>query len=347
MFVDGDTAKTIIQQHYQHVVNHTRCQIQSVSGGFSGANVFQVNDASISYCLRRWPIRQTHLPRVLAIHQLLSIAHRSGIDVVPVPLPAITGSTLVDYEGAYWQLEPWMPGLAEYFSAPTDERVRSAMSHLAKFHNAVRNWRPPVGASQWFQPADLAPSPTIVSRIRMIEDYEGLFAGIVAELALESDERFKELGSRIVSDFCIAKDSVLKDLQDVVSIPVPNQPCIRDVWHDHLLFTDNTLTGIVDFGAMATDSVTCDLSRMLGSVFGDDRLAWQRGISHYEVVRPLTESEHRLLKPLDRSSVLLSGMTWLKRRYILRNTPDDLSAICKRMESIAERLTVLAGNLIA
>jgi Ser/Thr protein kinase RdoA (MazF antagonist) len=108
------------------------------------------------------------------------------------------------------------------------------------------------------------------------------------------------------------------------------------------LFDDDELTGIIDFGAMATDSVSCDLSRLLGSLFGDDFAAWQRGLGNYETVRPMSEAEHRLLRPLDRSSVLLSGMTWLKRRYVLRNTPIDLSRVCDRLDAIVARLTKLA-----
>ena len=176
----------------------------------------------------------------------------------------------------------------------------------------------------------------------MIESHDKSILDLSAALAQESDSRFREVGSRIVLLFQAAKDSVKRDLNAVAEIKVPQQPCIRDLWHDHLLFRGDELTGMVDFGAMATDSVTCDLSRLLGSLFGDDFFAWQQAIDHYETVRPLSESEHRLLRPLDRSSVLLSGMTWLKRRYVLRNTPEQLSAVCDRMETIVSRLTVLA-----
>lgn len=345
MLEERNTAGTVIRQLFPHVADATRRDIVAVSGGFSGASVFRVGDSHVCYSLRRWPARQTHPERILAIHQLLTIAHGSGVDVVPVPIQSGNGSALPEYDGAFWQLEPWMPGRADYYSSQNDERMRSAMMQVAGFHNAIRNWIPPVDVRRWFQPPTLAPSPTVANRVQMIESYVNGLDEFAGRLAHERDDRFRELGNRLVGHFRLANGSVLNELRSVIDVPVPVQPCIRDLWHDHLLFTNDMLTGIIDFGAMATDSVACDLSRMLGSLLGDDRLGWQRAVSHYETVRPLTESEHRLLQPLDRSSVLLSGMTWLKRRYILRNTTDDLSPVCERMESIAERLTTLVDNL--
>jgi Ser/Thr protein kinase RdoA (MazF antagonist) len=345
MVDDVSVPRTVLHRHFRRAVEDPSCEIKPVAGGFSGSSVFRVDWSAASFCLRRWPPLQSSSRRILAIHQLLELMTARDVAAVPAPLRSTSGSTLPEVDGAFWQLEPWQPGVADFRLKPTDDRLKSAMNHLAKLHNAVRDWVPPVGVQRWFRPLDVAPSPTIAERIRMIDGYEGSVFDFEAAIVREPDQAFRELGSRVTCLFRLAKDSVLKELRAVVDLCVPNQPCIRDLWHDHLLFSGDKLTGIVDFGAMATDSVMCDLSRLLGSLFGDDMGQWQRAISHYETTRPLTEDEHRLLRPLDRSSVLLSGMTWLKRRYTLRNTPENLSPVCARMETIVARLTTLAETL--
>ncbi len=333
---------SVLRQKFRHIADWTHARIEPVAGGFSGAGVFNVEAANARYCLRRWPAGQTAMARILAIHQLLALAQDRGILVVPVPLKSDSGTSLPEVNRQFWQLEPWMPGAANFLVEPNDERLNSAMTQLARFHNVIREWHPTAATSQWFQPASIQPCPTIASRIGMIDDYAKSTAGIETALAQESDARFRNAGTQIALLFRTAHRRVRQELAAVETLPVPLQPCLRDLWHDHLLFRGDELSGVVDFGAMATDSISCDLSRLLGSLFGENPTAWQRAIRHYEAVRILTDAEHRLLRPLDCSSVLLSGMTWLKRRYVLRNTPTDLSRVCDRMESIAERLTTLA-----
>lgn len=339
---DTAASRSVLSREYRRTADWAAVKIETVSGGFSGAAVFKVESADGTHCLRRWSVSQTSSARVLAIHQLLEVANHRGITAVPVPLKADSGTTLLDIDGEFWQLEPWMSGVADFSTKPNDERLESAMTQLARLHNAIRDWAPSPQVSQWFQPPNLSPSPTIGHRINMIDGHVAMVADFDAALAQETDARFREVGSRVASLFRAAHPAVKRELVAVQELGVPLQPCIRDVWHDHLLFDGDELSGIVDFGAMATDSVSCDLSRLLGSLFGCDFASWRRGLSHYETVRPMTEAEHRLLRPLNRSSVLLSGMTWLKRRYVLRNTPTDLSRVCDRLDAILVRLASLA-----
>jgi Ser/Thr protein kinase RdoA (MazF antagonist) len=339
---DTATPRSVLGRNYRLTADWDAVKIEAVSGGFSGAAVFKVVSADGTYCLRRWPVSQTSSARVLAIHQVLELANHRGITAVPVPVRSDSGTTLPEVAGEFWQLEPWMPGVADFSTRSSDDRLKSVMTQLARFHNAIRAWEPTVQVSQWFQASTMRASPTVKQRISMIDGYASNVSDFEAALAKESDRRFRDAGSQIAILFRTAHPKVKQELVAVAELSVPLQPCIRDVWHDHLLFDGDKLSGIVDFGAMATDSVSCDLSRLLGSLFGDDSESWQKGLSHYESARPLTEAEHRLLRPLDRSSVLLSGMTWLKRRYVLRNTPADLSPVCDRLDAIVARLIRLA-----
>src|SRR5205807_3808434 len=53
-------------------------------------------------------------------------------------------------------------------------------------------------------------------------------------------------------------------LESLADISLPLQPCIRDIWHDHVLFTANDVTGVIDFGAVDMDTPATDIARLLG-----------------------------------------------------------------------------------
>jgi Ser/Thr protein kinase RdoA (MazF antagonist) len=108
-----------------------------------------------------------------------------------------------------------------------------------------------------------------------------------------------------------------------------------------VLFTGDDVTGLIDPGAARTDHVAADLTRLLGSLLADDRVRWGRALDWYQELRPLSDDELRLLRALDRSSVLLSGMTWVER-FLNEEIP------AARVPEISERLSAIArrvGNL--
>jgi len=272
--------------------------------------------------------------RLLEIHRLLERVNHRGVRQVPVPIAAVSASTVVEVDGRLWQLEPWMPGQADFRDAPTDRRLESAMQVIAQWHMAATSSdRRPTPA----QPT--GPSPTVGERADLIGDYQSRLPAIEDTLGRETDERFRDAGVRITAQFRRMSQDIAGQLASVRSAEVPLQPCIRDLWHDHLLFSGKELTGLIDFGAVRTDTVACDLSRLLGSLFGNDSDGWRRALAAYESVRPLQDNEAALLQPLDHSGVLLSGMTWLKRRCLLRSEIPDIDRVSERLESIAERLT--------
>src|SRR5207237_4695271 len=84
-------------------------------------------------------------------------------------------------------------------------------------------------------------------------------------------------------------------------LPLPVQPCLCDVWHDHVLFTGDDVTGLIDYGAVKEDNVAADLARLLGSLVGDDRALYEMGLDAYAAVRPLAEQERQLVPLLDRT----------------------------------------------
>lgn len=314
--------------------------LQPIPPGFSGARVYRVSaaDGHEQWALRQWHAGMTR-HRLIGIHRLLERIGRSGLCQVPVPSPGISGDTVFEVDGKLWQLEPWMPGEAEFHSDPTDARLESAMHVIARWHLAAA--ADPLDRSHAMHP-ELSPSPTICERADLIGDYQRRLSDIESALSREQDTRFREAAVRITVQFRRLSVNVQQQLAAVRSTTVPLQSCIRDLWHDHLLFTGDELTGLVDFGAVRTDTVACDLSRLLGSLFGNDADGWRRALLSYEAVRPLSESESALLRPLDRSGVLLSGMTWLKRRYLQRTEIPHLDRVSERIERIGDRLALMS-----
>ena len=76
------------------------------------------------------------------------------------------------------------------------------------------------------------------------------------------------------------------ELRTAQRLRVPVQPCLRDVWHDHVLFVDDAVSGIVDPAAARTDTVAADISRLVGSLVGDDPRGWTVALAAYQSVRP-------------------------------------------------------------
>jgi homoserine kinase type II len=271
--------------------------------------------------------------RLAGIHRFVKEVFQSGITVVPVPVVALGGQTFVEERGALWQLEPWMPGEAIFHDRPTAEKLDAALTTLARIHSVAESMSPVATRSDTPQ--------TIPERQKILRETARELAQIEAGLRPESDIRFGIVARKIVTQFSKRESEIEAALSEAARHPVPILPCLRDVWHDHLLFSGDVLTGLIDFGAVRLDTVAADLSRLLGSLFlssyRSDQSRWDEAISIYERTRPLTEAERRLIPILDESGILLSGMHWLRSRYV-RNSQFDMPRVCERLESIAARL---------
>ena len=68
---------------------------------------------------------------VRGLHRLLKHLHANRVEFVSVPIPAKDGATLVASDGRWWQLEPWLPGRADFHAFPSEARLAAAMRRLA------------------------------------------------------------------------------------------------------------------------------------------------------------------------------------------------------------------------
>ena len=94
------------------------------------------------------------------------------------------------------------------------------------------------------------------------------------------------------------------------------QPVIRDLWSAHVLFAGDHVSGLIDLHASGTDNITTDLARLMRSWFGNDDERVSTLIGMFQALRTLSPAELTLLSILDECNVLLSPVTWMKRRYL-------------------------------
>lgn len=307
------------------------------AGGFSGAWFWRLWTDTGPLCLRRWPREHPDQQRLDFIHAVLRNVARRGVDVVPVPILDRQGRSYVRYAGHLWELAPWLPGDADYQRNPTPERLRAAMHTLARFHAAA--------SADYQLGASAQASPGIVNRLAQIGRLvQGDCRRLAASVQADPWPELRARARRIIELFSTVAPRVRQGLHNARKLPVRLQPVIRDIWHDHVLFTGDEVTGVVDFGAMRTGCVMTDIARLLGSLVEDDRDGWNRGLDAYQEITPLSVEDLSLVRTFDASTVTLSGMNWLEwiylegRHFTQRETiMARLDVTIRRMEDLASR----------
>ena len=245
------------------------------AGGFSGARFWRWQTRMGTLCLRRWPAEHPTPARLETIHAVLQHVSRAGVETIPVPLLSRDGSSYVQQSGFLWELAPWMPGQADYWRAPSRIRLAAALEALGQFHRAAASC------------ADNCDSPEVApglqQRRKLLDDLlRGGLHQIRSVIDAQPETNMTPTAKRILALFPRVANQIDSQLEAADQLAVSTQPCIRDIWHDHVLFTGDRVTGLIDFGAMKNDSVAADLSRLLGSLAGDDVGGWECGLAAYQ-----------------------------------------------------------------
>jgi Ser/Thr protein kinase RdoA (MazF antagonist) len=132
--------------------------------------------------------------------------------------------------------------------------------------------------------------------------------------------------------------AVTQELANWRDRPFFLQPCLRDIWHDHVLFVGDRVTGLIDPSACRTEHVAADLSRLIGSLVEDDAAGWQLALDFYQERRKLGLDELALVTVLDRSGVLLGARTWLDWLYGQGRTFEKRGEVLARLRYFHRRL---------
>lgn len=337
------------------------------SGGFSGAAVYRLQTTDgRAFAVRSLPTDLAPpADRLQWLHRLLCSARDQGVEQVPVPLPQcdhqslwLAGSaansgedlcgpvcrTIWHADGRVWQVEPWLPGQPCVAAELSEQHVQTAMQVLQQWHLAAADFAARSGPNPWFQLLS-GSSPAAVRRLTIVRQ---LLDGQLRELqqAAQADHHpeFRECALQTCRVLRQRLPSLHDRLQSVAQQALPLQPVVRDLWSAHVLFTGTQVTGLIDLQASGTDHVVVDLARLQRSWFGNDVPRIQQLLEQFELARrqPLTVAEWRLLQVLDECGVLLSPVTWLKRRYA-----DEATAAALISAAVLARLTQLVQTAVA
>jgi homoserine kinase type II len=297
-------------------------------GGFSGARLWRVEGVGGPLCLRAWPVPGPSAERLQGLHQLMKRARDAGLLFVPAVVAAVDGATWVEHVGRAWDLTSWMPGQADFHHRPSTVRLEAACAALAIVHDA------------WVSPGPvLGPCPGVRRRLDCARAWTALVhdGWRPAFGAAEGDpvRPWAERAWILLQSHCA---QVPRMLAAWVERHVPLQPCLCDIWHDHVLYTGDAVTGLVDYGSVKVDHVAVDLARLLGSLVGDDAAQWSAGLETYSRLRPLSLEVEALVRLLDKTGTLLAVANWLTWLYHDGRTFDDRSAVAGRLALMVERL---------
>jgi len=314
--------------------------ITPVDGGFSGAHIDCLQTSAGRFALRCWLRNQIPAERLQELHSWLAHLQQAGIPVA-VPLRTPSFESTLSLDDVSFQCEPWLPGKSASRDEMTPPRWRALMHLLGRMHHTSTKYLPTPDGAPWFQSGN-GVAPAIPQRCQILQGWTPTkIVQTRYHLAQHSSE-FSEIATKILAEFLCHAPKITEELQQAESLIVPLSPCLRDLWGEHVLFDGDEVSGLIDPAAARTDHVSSDLSRLLGSLLGDDFDGWQQALREYQQVRPLTPEDLQLLRVMDRSSVLLSGMVWIDRWRADSLPANQLPRLLPRLNTIHARMQNLS-----
>ncbi len=328
--LDLDAIARQVLDHYRLPTAGTTLTALGNAGGFSGARLWQVKGAGGCFCLRAWPPGNVTPQRLQTLHRWMRVAREAGRAFVPAVLGTGRGTSWVEANGRPWDLTTWMPGRADFHAQPSRARLENACAALARLHASWARVDPLMG-----------PCPAVRRRLECFRDWTALIASGWHPLDRAAPgDPLRPLAEQAWAVLRARIDQVPERLAAWTDQPLALQPCLGDVWHDHILFSGAEVTGVIDYGSARMDHVAVDLARLLGSLIGSDAVAWSAGLGAYTRVRPLRAAEQTLIAVLDETGTLLGLANWLRWLYHEGRTFEDHSAVARRLGELLQRFSV-------
>jgi homoserine kinase type II len=297
-------------------------------GGFSGARLWRGEGPAGACCVRAWPPGEPGKDRLDAIHRLMIAARQAGLEFVPEVLASTAGPTWVEHAGRLWDLTGWLRGRADFHQRPAPHRLEAACIALARLHLVWAAGQTCTGVA-----------PAIQRRLAVVREWLDLLgAGWRPDFERGSPDPVRPWAERAWRVLPSRLEPVPRALAPWAQLCWTLQPCLCDIWHDHVLFEGDRVTGLIDYGSVKQDHVAVDLARLLGSLVGCDRQQREIGLEAYRRLRPLTAQEQALVDVLDESGTLLAAANWLKWLYHERRSFPDANAVAGRLAVLVERI---------
>lgn len=317
-----DAAKAVTV--YPPVIAAARWKPLRAAGGFSGARLWHgVAADGREFALKAHPVGADGARLENTLHRWMMAARQARLDFVPEVERTRNGRTVVDVGGRVWEVTSWMPGQADFHDNPNDSRLVAAVAALASVHIA------------WASERSIGPCPAIERRWQVLVRWEELVAS-GWRLEFDSADPVRpaaESAWAILPGVILA---VRPSIQHWLRQPVPLQPCLCDVWHDHVLFNGDRVSGIIDFAAAKVDHLAVDLARLFGSLIPDQIQRTELALAAYAAVHPLSQPE--LVPFLDRTGTIVAVMNWLKWLYHDGREYPNRLAVAERLAALVKRL---------
>jgi homoserine kinase type II len=298
------------------------------AGGFSGARLWRIRTLNESWCLRAWPPDGIDADRLSHIHRWMSAPRRAGLTFVPRVMRTTGQATWQRHGGRYWDLTDWMPGAADFCSAPSTARIEAACTALADLHRVWNGLEIEFGVPK-----------SVVRRLKAIEDWKSIVRSVWRP---QIDRHHSDPLDAIAEN---AWSVVLRWLPESEFALAPwahrefrLHPCLCDIWHDHVLFDGDRVAGIIDYGAMRLDHPAADLARLLGCLAANDETLYQAGLAAYRRSAFFSADEENLTRILDRTGAVLAIGNWLLWLYRDRRSFADQSAVAGRVARLVTRV---------
>ena len=296
------------------------------AGGFSGAEIWRVNaPLRGDLCLKRWPRQFQDQERLEWIHKVLIFARANGCPELVQPIQSSTGATFVYAHETYWDLSPWAQGESLTPESINADQINSAVETLARFHQAT--------ARYFFNFARSPKMASVREQLLNVQNTIDVIKPHVSEFSWLKTDQWMNFATHAPA---IAMD-VARFLLTHTATMFPVQPIISDIRSEHLFFTGDKVSAIIDFGAMKIDSVACDLSRLFGSLFADDPNRFQAALKNYSSHRQLSASEYDVVLPLSHAGVILGLTNWLIWLLVEKRQFDEPAHAHARVQHLLQR----------
>lgn len=296
------------------------------AGGFSGAHIWRGETArGHSLCLRAWPTGKTREDHLRLIHQAQNLCK---LPFVPRLWRTRNKDCYVRRGEQFWEVSDWMPGHAGFHLQPSDERLFAAMRALAAIHESLQHAEARVG-----------PCPGVERIIAGFRAWRDLVqSGWKPDFRLPYPYEIHERGRRAWNILLGGALTAEYSLHGWAERPVPIQLCLCDVWHDHILYTGNEVTGLIDFGAVKIDCVAVDLARLLGSLIPDETERMNRALAVWSALRPAPRTVLELVPVIDRAQVAVGLANWVRWIYLDKRPFSDERQVVRRMDALLRRV---------
>ena len=314
-----------VLSQYSPLIAKARWTPLGPAGGFSGARIWRgVAADGREFALKAHPPGASAMRLSVVIHRWMKIGSDAGLNFVPTVEPTLDGKSVVEIGDRVWDVATWMRGKADFHAEPSDAKLYAAILALAQLHKS------------WAGEFSSGPCPAILRRVRALDEWQSLVTS-GWQPRFEQSDPVRSSADTAWNTLPQAVERAFRMLAPWANQIVPLQPCLCDVWHDHVLFEGDRVTGLIDFGAAKIDHVAIDLARLLGSLIPDEARRVETALSAYSSISPLPHLD--LIRVLDTTGVVVGVMNWLRWLYHERRVYPDRIAVADRLAGLVRRMT--------